>query len=947
MKPESCAGCPCLKMGDDFSAVEIGARYDSARVLVVAEASGENEAREGLPLRPHAQAGSMFADALRQMNISRNEIAITNCLRCRPKNDWLEGAPYAGKALSQCVNTNLKAAIEELKPRVILALGGTAFRQLVDVPRGRQGTLDYIRGYAMHGAGMANGIPVVATYHPAHIKRGKPNLTPLVWRDLRRAFLIGTGKLIEGQHYILDPMQRKGDFQTSPSLAEAWEWYRAMDLGRTAYLDIETPKSAREDEDERTSFADRDINLIQFTQHRGRGIALPWREEFIDVAKAVLASRTRKVGHNIWGFDIPVLEANGVEVNVEAGCDDTMLMFHHYQPDLPANLQAVAQYFGYPMAWKHLSDSEPALYGCLDVDATCWADEVLMPLLEREGLASSYREYVAEVWPIYRDMSKRGVPVSEQYRAEFKKVIDVQAVRVDEAIKAMVPEEVLGQKQKNGYKNPPILKCEDCDYKGRGDHICTIGGDAPNEDGEPSEIQNVAIPYPTLAEQNGLVYREVTIGEEEKCRCTKKTRESCAICVGSGIIPAGLIEMRWGALTEFNPNSSHQVKRYMRYRKHQVPKHGKRTDMLTGEAAETTEVKGLERLFAKTKDKIYPLLIEKRQLTKMEGTYHDGFAPWADGAVHSTPTFGPATWQTSSKNPNSQTHPKRGRSEFQKNLVKSFRSMIRAREGRVLVNFDWKAFHALTTGLEAESELYMRIARNDMHSFVACHWLKLPERIGLLNRDDEDMKALFEWLRKNKEGFDDTRGSKTKPVGLGIGFGQRPKSIYEQRMEDFNNVKEVQAIWDLMMVELFPDVAQWQKRTVEEAHEEKKLLTKFNAIRWFHDAMHWDRRQQRLVNGDQAEAAIAFRPANDAFGHCRWVLKNIREKEYDERYQLYNNVHDSLEFECPIELVEECKVNIAFEMRRASPTLVHRKLAPNGLVVDVDVATGPSMAELY
>ena len=50
MKPETCDGCPCRNMGSDFSNIEIGARYESTRYLLVGEASGETEAREGLPL---------------------------------------------------------------------------------------------------------------------------------------------------------------------------------------------------------------------------------------------------------------------------------------------------------------------------------------------------------------------------------------------------------------------------------------------------------------------------------------------------------------------------------------------------------------------------------------------------------------------------------------------------------------------------------------------------------------------------------------------------------------------------------------------------------------------------------------------------------------------------------------------------------------------------------
>jgi uracil-DNA glycosylase family 4 len=470
MKPEGCQGCPCLKMGDDFSAVEVGSRYKQTGLLLVGEASGQSEARDQLPFRPHGQSGSLLADSMRETNLTRNDVAITNILRCRPKNDWIDGAPFQYAATNQCITTYLIEAIRELKPRVILALGGTAFRALTSVPKGRTSTLDYLRGYAVMGSGAAEGVPVIGTYHPAGIRRGSAHLIPLLQRDLRRAFLIATGKLIAGTHYILDPLSHGGAYQVMPSVEEAWDWFRNIDPNKSIYADIETPRSRREDEDDRNSFADRDINLIQFTQRRGSGIALPWRDDYIDVGKAILATSNRKVGHNWFGFDLPVLAANNIAVEGEQ--DDTMLQFHHYQPDLPQNLQAVAQYCGFPFAWKHLADSEPELYGCIDVDATCWADETMTALLRRDGLHDSYTRYVQTFWPILRDMSTRGLPISEEKRVALKEVIVEEGIRADAAIKAIVPAEVLTQKQKFGYKNPPILNCEECGYAGRGDHFC-------------------------------------------------------------------------------------------------------------------------------------------------------------------------------------------------------------------------------------------------------------------------------------------------------------------------------------------------------------------------------------------------------------------------------------------------------------------------------------------
>ena len=791
------------------------------------------------------------------------------------------------------------------------------------------------------GAGAAQGIPVIATYHPAFLRRGASHLTPLLQRDLRRAFLIATGKLREGEHFILDPLEHRGRYQTMSSIGEAWAWFNNIDSERSIYCDIETPRSRREDEDDRNSFADRDINLIQFTQRRGEGIAIPWRDDYVDVACAILRTTNRKVGHNWFGFDLPVLSANGIEVNGPQ--DDTMLQFHHYHPDLPQNLQAVAQFCGFPFAWKHLADTEQELYGCLDVDATCWADETMTSLLKRDNLHDSYIRYVQQFWPILRDMSTRGLPISDERRLALQAVIVEEDARATEAIKAIVPAEVLAQKQKEGYKNPPILTCSDCNWKGRTGHFCTPPTDAGEE-----VVVSVGdwVPYESLAEENGLVLREVTIKEDVKCRCTKAKRGECAVCAGSGIIPAGLCEMRWAALTEFNPNSSHQVKRYLRWKKYPVPKHAKRTDA-SGEASETTEVKELERLFARTKDPIFPLLIEKRILTKIEGTYVEGWKPGRDGRIHTTFTLKPATMQLSSRSPNTQNglkHADPDKQPFKYRLAKAFNGMQAAEDGHLMVNFDLKSFHAQTLACEAGDPDYLRLAKIDVHSFVTCHFTRNPERHNLLAMSNADLKGFFSELKRDR-AFKFIRDFKAKRAILGLGFGMGARKLYQMNQEDFASESEAKKLMELILEELFPKLKRYQHAIRLKAAEEKMLINKFGVLRRFFDVTRWDRKSQKWASGDQAEAAVAFLPASSAFGHVRDIMHTLHDNGWDDRYQCVNTIHDSLVFHCPRPLVEECVANVRGLMELPSKVLIY-SVAPNGLDVEAEASVGPDLANM-
>jgi hypothetical protein len=149
-------------------------------------------------------------------------------------------------------------------------------------------------------------------------------------------------------------------------------------------FDIETPYSTRSDEDERTSFTDRDIKLFQCTQRRGEGIALPYRDEYVEVVREIIRRSHFKVGFNNWNFDDAVLGANGIDVGVT---DDAMVMFGFMYADLPKNLQTAAQYCGFPMPWKSLGESDLALYGCMDADATLCVFTHMKKVLSGESVS--------------------------------------------------------------------------------------------------------------------------------------------------------------------------------------------------------------------------------------------------------------------------------------------------------------------------------------------------------------------------------------------------------------------------------------------------------------------------------------------------------------------------------------------------------------------------------
>lgn len=515
------------------------------------------------------------------------------------------------------------------------------------------------------------------------------------------------------------------------------------------------------------------------------------------------------------------------------------------------------------------------------------------------SLYETYDRYFKQFNPILRDMARRGLPIDNTRRLELKATIESEKIRVDEAIKALVPRECLGTAK--ALKRVP-------------------------------------------KDLGGFTEVEVIIEKEEKCVCLKKVRGSCAICVGTGTIAPGLILKRWAKVVEFNPNSSQQVKKFIKHLKHPVPKHAKRTDAQTGEAAETTEVKELQRLYAKTKHPIYPLLIEKRQLSKIEGTYVDGWQPGKDSRIHTTFTFKPATWQTSSRAPNIQNGLKHGKSPFQKQLANSFNAMQRSEPGHVMVNVDAKSFHAQTTACEAGLADYLRLAKIDIHSFVTCHYIKHPERHNLLALPDAELMGFFKQQKKDP-AFKEIRDVKAKRTILGIQFAMFWRKLYQLNPEDFNGESEARKLWELIMVDLFPGLGVWQREVRRKAAEDGFLQNRYGAIRRFYDIERWDRKQQKMVSGEQAEAAVAFLPASSAFGYMRDVMLKLRDMGWDERYQLVNSIHDSLVFHCPVLLVDECCSLVTSEISKPSEILRY-PICPDGLSVEAEASYGPDLANM-
>lgn len=182
---EAVAGCEACGLCRSRRNTVFGVGHEQAQWMIIGEAPGEQEDRQGEPFV--GKAGQLLDNMLRAVGLTRAEagpeqqVYIANVLKCRPP---MNRNPEP-QEVAQC-EPFLKRQVELVAPKLILAMGRFAVQSILQTgePIGR------LRGrvHAYHG------VPVVVTYHPAYLLRN-PADKARSWDDLclARAVLRGGG----------------------------------------------------------------------------------------------------------------------------------------------------------------------------------------------------------------------------------------------------------------------------------------------------------------------------------------------------------------------------------------------------------------------------------------------------------------------------------------------------------------------------------------------------------------------------------------------------------------------------------------------------------------------------------------------------------------------------------------------------------------------------------
>lgn len=174
---EIVTACPtCNANLNPGAQVVFGVGNRDADLFLCGEAPGAEEEMQGEPFV--GPAGDLLNKILGAAGLSREEVYIGNVMNWRPKHEKAYGnRPPTIEEMNFCL-PYLKAQIEVVRPKVILALGRSATAALVEPdPTVKMGAL---RGCWWEFA----GTPVMPTYHPSYLLHNPSNAAKRrVWED--------------------------------------------------------------------------------------------------------------------------------------------------------------------------------------------------------------------------------------------------------------------------------------------------------------------------------------------------------------------------------------------------------------------------------------------------------------------------------------------------------------------------------------------------------------------------------------------------------------------------------------------------------------------------------------------------------------------------------------------------------------------------------------------
>lgn len=166
---QAISNCNKCKLCTNRQHIVLGVGNKEADLIFIGEGPGAEEDMKGIPFV--GKAGQLMDKAFQGTGLKKEEVYITNVVKCRPPSNRV---PEKDEATS-CLDY-LRSQVLLVKPKIIVLLGSTALKNVLDEDYGITAT----RGKWIEN----KGILYFATWHPAALLRDESKKIQF-WQDLK------------------------------------------------------------------------------------------------------------------------------------------------------------------------------------------------------------------------------------------------------------------------------------------------------------------------------------------------------------------------------------------------------------------------------------------------------------------------------------------------------------------------------------------------------------------------------------------------------------------------------------------------------------------------------------------------------------------------------------------------------------------------------------------
>ena len=166
---EACNNCKKCRLCNSRTKVVIGTGNKNAKIMFIGEGPGADEDSQGIPFV--GKAGQLMNKAFEGIGIKREDVYITNIVKCRPPQNR-----NPEKEEAQSCKEYLDTQIKLINPEIIILLGSVALKNIL----GEEYGITASRGKWFE----KNGKKILPTFHPAALIRDETKKI-YFWQDLK------------------------------------------------------------------------------------------------------------------------------------------------------------------------------------------------------------------------------------------------------------------------------------------------------------------------------------------------------------------------------------------------------------------------------------------------------------------------------------------------------------------------------------------------------------------------------------------------------------------------------------------------------------------------------------------------------------------------------------------------------------------------------------------